>query len=341
MKKMLCAMLAFMLVVLTVTTGCGSTGSTGPKTDKVVYLINGSLGDKSFYDSGEKGIDTIKSKYGIETRTLECGFDAGKYEPSLEAAVQYSDVIFVISYAFEDNLKAMADKYPNKIFVNIDTVVQNSKKTITSIDYTEEESAFLAGVCAALTTTDTSIKNINPDKIVGVVAASDDPVVMAFVTSYENGVHYIDPSIKVERVTLAGVWNDPAKGKQAALSLYDKKCDVVFQVASETGLGVLQAAKERGLYAIGVDTNQNNIEPGHVIASDIKDVGKTIEEVYATIKDGTYKAGQVLNYGLKTGTVDLVTDADVKVLPQKTIDRIDAIRKQIVDGQLKVAKYQG
>ena len=234
----------------------------------------------------------------------------------------------------------MADKYPDKIFVNIDTIVENSKSTITSIKYIEEESAFLAGVCAGLTTTDMSIKNVNADKVVGVVAAADDPVVMAFVKAYEDGVHYIDKAIKVERVVLAGIWDDPAKGKQAALSLYDKKCDVVFQVAAATGLGVLQAAKERGLYAIGVDTNQNDIEPGYVIASDIKDVGKTIEDVYKTIKDGTYKPGQVIKYGLKTGTVDLVTEATVQVLPQSIIDRIGAVRQQIVDGTLAVTKYQ-
>jgi basic membrane protein A and related proteins len=338
MKRMLCALLALMLVSLSFA-GCKPT-ATGPKTDKVVYLINGALGDNAFYDSGQKGIDNIKSQYGVETRTIECNFDAGKYEPGLEAAAEYSDVVFVISYAFEDNLKAMADKYPDKIFVNIDTIVQNSKNTITSIKYIEEESAFLAGVCAGLTTTDTSIKNINADKIVGVVAAADDPVVMAFVKAYEDGVHYIDPAIKVERVVLAGIWDDPAKGKQAALSLYDKKCDVVFQVAAATGLGVLQAAKERGLYAIGVDTNQNDIEPGYVIASDIKDVGKTIEDVYKTIKDGNYEPGQVIKYGMKTGTVDLVTTASVQVLPQSVLDRISEVRQQIIDGTLAVTKYQ-
>jgi basic membrane protein A len=338
MKRMLCMLLALMIISMSFA-GCKPT-VTGPKTDKVVYLINGALGDNAFYDSGQKGIDNIKAQYGVETRTIECNFDAGKYEPGLEAATQYSDVVFVISYAFEDNLKAMADKYPDKIFVNIDTIVQNSKSTITSIKYIEEESAFLAGVCAGLTTTDMSIKNINADKIVGVVAAADDPVVMAFVKAYEDGVHYIDKTIKVERVVLAGIWDDPAKGKQAALSLYDKKCDVVFQVAAATGLGVLQAAKERGLYAIGVDTNQNDIEPGYVIASDIKDVGKTIEDVYKTIKDGTYKPGQVIKYGLKTGTVDLVTQATVPVLPQSIIDRIGAVRQQIVDGTLAVTKYQ-
>ena len=99
----------------------------------------------------------------------------------------YADVIFVISYGFEDQLKEIADKNPDKIFVNIDTVVENSADTITSVDFIEEESAYLAGVVAGMLTTDTSVKNINADKIVGVVGGDVDPVVDAFIYAYEKG----------------------------------------------------------------------------------------------------------------------------------------------------------
>ncbi len=107
------------------------------------------------------------------------------------------------------------------------------------------------------------------------------------------------------------------------------------------GLGVLQAARERGLYAIGVDINQNDLEPGYVIASDVKYVGKAIEDVYATIKDGTYKSGQVLQYGVKSGGVDLTFEAQKQPLPQSIIDKVMAIRQQIIDGTLKVELYNG
>lgn len=314
--------------------------AAAPQAQKVVYLINGALGDNAFYDSGKAGIDAIAKQYGVETRTIECNFDAAKYQPSLQAAVDYADVIFVISYGFEDQLKEIADKYPQKIFVNLDTVVQNSKNTITSVDFIEEESAYLAGIVAGLTTLDTSIKNINSDKIIGAVGGDVDPVIQAFIFAYENGAHSIDPEIKVETKFLGGAWDDSAKGKQAALQLYDMKADVVFQIAAAAGMGVLQAAKERDLYAIGVDTNQNDIEPGHVIASDIKNVGKAIEDVFKTIKDGSYKPGQVLEYGLATGGVDIALDAKVQVLPQSIQDKVLEIRQQIIDGKLKVERYQ-
>ncbi len=331
---LLVALLSFSLV------GCAQQTAT-PKAQKVVYLINGALGDNAFYDSGKAGIDNIAKQYGVETRTIECNFDAGKYEPALQAAVDYADVIFVISYGFEDQLKAMADKYPNKIFVNIDTVVENTGKTITSVDYIEEESAYLAGVVAGMTTLDTSIANINADKVIGVVGGDVDPVVSAFVYAYMNGAKSVDPDIQVITKSLGGAWDDSSKAKQAALQIYDQKADVVFQVASAAGIGVLQAAKERSLYAIGVDTNQNDLEPGFVIASDVKNVGKSIETVFATINDGTYKPGQVIEDGLKSGGVDIALDAKVQVLPQTIIDKVKAIRQDIIDGKLTIERYNG
>jgi basic membrane protein A len=338
-KKIL---ITFLVAALMLTSaGCASSAEPKPSIQKVVYLINGALGDDAFYDSGKAGIDNIAKQYNVETRTIECNFDAGKYQPALQAAVDYADVIFVISYGFEDQLKEIADKYPNKIFVNIDTVVENPKQTITSVDFVEEESAYLAGVVAGMTTLDTSINNINPDKIVGVVGGDTDPVVSAFVYAYENGVHSVDPQIQVLTKSLGGAWDDSAKGKQAALQLYDQKADVVFQVAAAAGLGVLQAAKERQMYAIGVDTNQNDLVPGYVIASDVKNVGSAIEEVYKTIKDGTYKPGVVIHDGLAQGGVDIALEAKTPVLPQTIIDKVKATRQDIIDGKLKVEMYNG
>lgn len=335
MKKTIFALLALILVVGLA--GCAPAESA-PKTEKVVYLINGSLGDNAFYDSGQKGMDKIASEYSVEIRTIECGYDAAQFEPSLEAAVGYADVIFVISYGYEDLVKEYADKYPTKIFVNLDTVVQNEKGTITSVDFIEEESAFLAGVVAGMLTTDTSIPNVNEQKVIGAVGGDVDPVIDAFMFAYENGAKYIDPEIVMERKYL-GDWENTAKGKQATLQLYDMGADIVFQIAAAAGMGVLQASGERDLYSIGVDTNQNGLVPGHVVASDIKDIGLAITNVYATIKDGTYKPGQVLNYGLATQGVDVVFDDNGDVLPPSIVEKVNELRQQIIDGTLKVEIY--
>ncbi len=325
-------------------TGGSPTGAsavdTAAEAQRVVYLINGALGDNAFYDSGQSGIDQLAAQYGVETRTIETNFDAGQYEPALEAAVTYADVIFVISYGFEDQLREIADRNPDKIFVNIDTVVENEAATITSVDFIEEESAYLTGVVAGLTTLETTLPGINEAKIIGAVGGDVDPVINAFIFAYTNGAHAVDPEIQVESVFL-GTWEDTAKGKQAALQLYDQGADIVFQIAAAAGLGVLQAAAERDLYAIGVDTNQNDLEPGHVVASDLKDVGRAITDVYATIADGTYAPGQILEYGLESGAVDVTFEAQEQVLPQSIIDQVDEVRRQIISGELTVERYTG
>ena len=316
-----------------------SPAIAGLKDRKIVYVINGALGDKGFYDSGQGGMDALKAA-GAKTRTLEANFDAAKFQNLVDAAFEDADIVFAIAYGFEDPLKAAAKAHPNIPVVNIDFDIKDADANVTSVDFVEEESAFLAGAAAALVTTDASIKGTNPDKIIGVVGGDSDPVTTSFMFAYENGAKSIDPSIKVDRKTLGGAWDDQAKGKQAAEQLYDSGSDVVFQVAAAAGLGVLQAAKDRNLFAIGVDANQNDLQPGHVFASDIKNVGATIEKVAATIVDGTFVRGKVLTFGIKDGGVDLDLTAATKVIPVATETKLEGLREQIIDGSLVVQRYQ-
>ncbi|MFW5714401.1 MAG: BMP family ABC transporter substrate-binding protein [Brevefilum sp.] len=311
----------------------------GAEPDRVVYLINGALGDNAFYDSGQFGIDLLEMENELETRTIECNFDPAEYEPALRAAVDYADVIFVISYGFEDLLREYADDNPDKIFVNLDTVVQNEANTITSVDFIEEESSFLAGVVAGMVTIDPAMPNVNDQKVIGAVGGDVDPVIEAFVFAYTNGAQHIDPEITVETRYL-GDWEDTAKAKTAALQLYDQGSDINFQIAAAAGMGVLQAAGERDLYAIGVDTNQNDTVPGNVVASAIKDVGLAIIQIYTNILEESYEPGQVLEYGLASGAVDIAFEENQDVLPTTITQRVDELRAQIINGTLTVERYQ-
>ncbi|MFN3282902.1 MAG: BMP family protein [Pseudothermotoga sp.] len=306
---------------------------------KVAYVINGSLGDQSFYDSGYSGIKQLEKEFGVQTRVIECNFNPSLYYPSLTTAAQWADVIFVISYGFEEELKEIAMKFPNKIWVNIDTVVQDEKGIISSIDYREEEGAFLAGAVAALVTTMTQLPGINPQKINGAVGGDDDIVIRSFVHGYEQGAKYIDPEVQV-KVIYVGTWDDPAKGKQAALQLYAQGADVVFQIAALTGFGVLQAAQEVGKYAIGVDSNQNPLVPGHVITSDLKEVGQSIYKIFKMIIDGTFEKGKVYSFGVKEGIVGLaVDDYTKKILPPETVDKILKLQEMVANGTIVVTPY--
>jgi basic membrane protein A and related proteins len=309
------------------------------KGKKVVYLINGALGDKGFYDSGQEGIDKLKQTYGVSASTLEANFDAAKYQGLVDAAFEEGDVIFAISYGFEDALKAAAKAHPDKPVINLDFDIKDADKRVTSVDFFEEQSAFLAGSIAGLLTNQTSIKGVNKEAKIGIVLGDTDPVTSSFAFAYERGAKSTNPAAVVEQKSLGGAWDDQAKGKQAAEQLYDSGNDVVFQVAAAAGLGVLQASKDRGLYSIGVDANQNELQPGHVVASDIKNVGGTIEKVAATIDNGTYEAGVVLNYGLAEGGVDLNMDAKTPVLTNAMVLLVRQQREDIISGKLKVERY--
>jgi basic membrane protein A and related proteins len=328
-----------------VTTEAATGQATPPTGDrisgkKVVYLINGALGDKGFYDSGEAGIKALESAYGVTTRTLEANFDASKYQSLVDAAFEEGNVVFAIAYGFEDALKKAAADHPDVPVVNLDFDIADTAKHVTSVDFVEEESAYLAGAAAALATTDTAIPDINPAKKLGVVQGDTDPVTSSFGFAFTNGAKAIDPAMSVEISSLGGAWDDQAKAKQAAGQLYDNGADVVFQVAAAAGLGVLQAAKDRGLYAIGVDANQNDLQPGHIIASDIKNVGGTIVKIAATLADGTYKDGQVLSFGIAEGGVGLDMSATRPVLPDAVIQKVNELKNQIVAGTLKIERYK-
>ena len=307
--------------------------------EKVAYVIVGSLGDQSFFDSGYEGIKRIGDEFGVETRVLECNFDPSIYYPSIRNAAQWADVIFVISYGFEEELKTVAGMFPDKIFVNIDTIVQDDGGIISSIDFKEEEGAFLAGTVAAIVTTMEELPGINSDKIIGAVGGDDDVVIRSFIYGYEQGAHYIDPEMKVKTIYV-GAWNDPVKGKQAALQLYAQGVDIIFHIASLTGSGVIQAAAEEGKYVIGVDSNQNGLAPGHVVTSDLKEVGNAICMVYDRIVDGTYRNGEIYRLGVKEKVIGLAIDEHTRgILPEETIQRIIEIENGVADGSIQVKSY--
>ncbi|MDD3599119.1 MAG: BMP family ABC transporter substrate-binding protein, partial [Firmicutes bacterium] len=117
---------SFALALLAILSLALGSSLAAPPRYKVAYLINGALGDLSFYDSGQEGIDRIKKELNAETRTIECNYDPVAYPQALQSVVACgADVIFVVSYGFEDLLMQYADMYPEKKWINLDTVVQN------------------------------------------------------------------------------------------------------------------------------------------------------------------------------------------------------------------------
>lgn len=349
MKKMK-RLVALLLAGSMVLTACGSTagtassGASGEEAGagagmKVAYVTPGATGDNGFCDSVASGLKRIEEDFGAQTTIIENNNDASKYAESLEACFQWQpDVVFSEPYGFEELYTQYADKYPDTKIVCLDFVLENTAKTISSYTFISEEGAFLAGVAAALVT-ESDLELANSDKKVGFVGGQDIPVIKGFYKGFEQGVAYVDPEIEIVS-TYVGDFFDPVKGKTAAKQLYAQGVDIVFQAAGTSGQGVLEAANEENKYAIGVDSNQNGLYPGHVVTSMVKDLDGAVYDMFSMIVDGTYEENHLYTKGAGPSGVYLAIDDYTRdILSEDMIAQIEDVQDKIVAGEITVEQY--
>jgi basic membrane protein A len=172
---------------------------------------------------------------------------------------------------------------------------------------------------------------------VGFVGGMDIPLIRKFQCGYEQGAKATSPKIDVfsnMTGTTSTAWNDPTRGGELAKAQFAKGSDVVFAAAGGTGVGVYQAAKDAGKLAIGVDSNQNHLQPGTMLTSMVKRVDVAVYNVLKGWKPG------VSVLGLKEGGVDYAADADnAKLLNPSLKAKVDAVKADIISGKIKVADY--
>lgn len=316
----------------------GSTTPTGDKM-KVAYVTAGAQGDNGFTDSVCRGMKRIEADYGAEIKIIENNNDSAKFAQSMEACFQWGpNVVFADAYGFEELFAQYADKYPDVTMVNLDFVIENNNKSVSSVTFIAEEGAFLAGVLAAkVTTSDLSLANA--DKKVGFVGGKEITVIKGFLSGFQQGVAYVDPSIEV-LVSYVGDFFDPVKGKQAANQLYAQGADIIFQAAGQSGNGALEAASESEKYIIGVDSNQNGTYPGYVAASMVKDLDGAVYQVYSQIADGTYVPGTLYEQHAGPGGCYLALDEfSEEILPAAMIDEVNAVKDEMAAGKIAVERY--
>ena len=176
------------------------------------------------------------------------------------------------------------------------------------------------------------MENANEDNVIGVILGMENPSLAQGVVGFEAGAKYVNPDIEVLRAD-ANSFVDPGKGKEIALSMYDRGADFIQHIAGGTGLGVFNAAKEAEKYAFGVGGNQNHIEPDFIVATSIRNVD---EMVYAQIKsvvDGTWTDGLVIQ-GLKEDAVGFSTEGSNVVVPEEILAILEETRQKIISGEL-------
>ncbi|MEG0934272.1 MAG: BMP family ABC transporter substrate-binding protein [Clostridia bacterium] len=320
---------------------CASAMAAEPV--KVCIVFSGLLGDKSYNDSCYAGAVKAMTDLGAEVKTLE-GTEATEWEANfLYACESGYDLVICSSSNFEEYMKEHCANYPDVKFAIIDTTVPGDN--ICSISFAQNQGSFLAGAAAAMFTTQTDIPGINPEKVIGWVGGMDIPVLHDFYVGYEQGAKYIDPEIEILQA-FAGTWNDPLKGKELTLGFYDLDADIVMNVASGTGNGVLEGAKEAGHYAIGVDLNQDGDQPGSVITSMMKRVDTACYLLIESVVKGTFAGGTTQYLDIAKGGVSLTDMSIIREtlgdkFPEEILTKIQELEAKIASGEIVVNNYEG
>ncbi|WP_018887130.1 BMP family ABC transporter substrate-binding protein [Paenibacillus massiliensis] len=356
------ALVMCMLAVLLLLSACGGTKGTSEGTGtngadggseqgdrlKVVLLIPGTLGDKSFFDAANHGLEMVKTELDAETKVIEMGTDKTKWEPTFnDIAAEDWNIVISGGSEITEMFNATAELYPDKTFINYDTDIEDAPANVYNMSYSTNEVSFLAGAVAALATK-SDMPQANEDNVIGFLGGMDIPGINAFLVGYIQGAKYVDPDIKVA-VSYAGDFVNPAKGKELSLIQYNSGVDVIFNVAGGTGLGIFDAAKEKSKYAIGVDSDQaallkdtDSEKANLIITSAIKKIDTAILEAVTKAKEGTLETGkrEVLGF-VENGVGIAENDIYKEVFPAELQTQVEDIKKKLMNKEITVANAMG
>ncbi len=349
-------LVALVVVFVLVAVAFGGPANTQAQDEplRITLVINGFLGDKSFFDSAQRGMDRlIEDGYNVEINTIELGTDPANWDSGLGDAMADTDnydVLIVGTFQMGEFLAARVHQYPDKRFIFYDDAVPYDDpdfcvegcENVYSVLYAQNEGSFLAGVYAgAMTTSD--LEGMNEDAIIGAVGGQDIPVINDFIVGYEQGACLVNPASRTI-VQYAGGWFDPAKGKEIALAMYEQRADIVFQIAGGTGAGVFEAAEEQGRYAIGVDSDQATIlqetnpeQAQRILTSMMKNVDNSLYRAVDLHIAGELAYGEAEVLGIAQGGVGLAeNDIYYDNTPENVLDLVDAVTELVEDGEITI-----
>lgn len=337
--------LAVLLVLVLVLVGCQreEEAAEAPQEEDEPMVAAmatdvGGLGDRSFNDGAFEGLER-GAAFGFEARVVESRQQTD-YIPNLTGlAEDGADIVFAVGFLMEQAVKEAAQLHPETYFGGIDIGGDPEIENFQGILYREQESGFLAGVVAGLLTQEyaDSHESLNDEPVIGVTLGMFIPPVERFEVGFIQGAHYVNPDIEVVSATV-GDFVDQARGKEAATAMIEQGADIVFHAAGQTGLGVIEAAREQGVFAIGVDVDQNPVAPETVITSAVKKIPESIEVVLESVANGTFEGGTRV-YGLEDDATGIAPfHQHDEWIPQEVKDAVAEARQAILSGEIEVAQ---
>jgi basic membrane protein A len=312
--------------------------STTDGLDVGIVFDLGGRGDKSFNDGAYIGAERAAKALGTRVRFVEPGEGSDREAGLRLLAAEGMDLVIGVGFIFTDDLTGLAKEYPNVAFAGVDFAVTIDKDgnpvqpaaNLAALKFREEQGSFLVGALAALT---------GKSKKVGFVGGMDSPLIHKFEAGYRAGVKNVCPDCEVI-AQYAGVtpeaFRNPGRGKELALSQYQQGVNVIFHASGSTGLGVFEAARSLNKFGIGVDADQFNEAPGHVLTSMVKRVDNAVYDAIARVKEKRFKGG-IYSFGLAEDGVGYVYDEHNKMLiPDDVRAKLESLKAEIVAGRITV-----
>jgi basic membrane protein A and related proteins len=291
----------------------------------VIYELGGKF-DRSFNQAAFQGAERFKKETGRAYLEFEIANAPQREQAARRFAERGANPIVGIGFPQASSIDKVAREFPNTRFAIVDAVVD--LPNVQSFVYREHEGSYLVGLMAGMA---------SKSGKVGFVGGMDIPLVRKFACGFEQGVKAANPKGEV-LVNMTGstpaAWTDPARGAELTKAQIAQGVDVVFAAAGTTGLGIMQAAKDGGILAIGVDSNQNHLHPGTMLTSMVKRVDLAVYEAFKGVKPG------VTALGLKEGGVDVAMDEhNAKLVTPAMKQRVEAARADIIAGRIKVVDF--
>jgi basic membrane protein A and related proteins len=327
------------VLVLLVAAGCGggkksaanttSAGGNTGKTVKVGLVTDiGGLNDRGFNHLSYVGLLRAQRELGIQQRVYQAK-SPQEYVPNLSTfAHDGYDLTIGVGFTEADAIDTVATDFPGSKFAVVDvsqTEERHKPANLLGLLFKEQETGYLVGYLAGL-----EEKRLPGKDIVGSVGGQKQPPVDRFIAGFQAGAKAADPGITTLNA-YSEDWNDQAKCKQIALNQIEQGASVIFQVASGCGLGALDAAKEKGVWGIGVDADQSFLGP-HILTSAVKRVDTAVFDAIKLVADGKFKGGNIV-FGLKDNGVG-IGKISAKV-PKSEVAKVMQVRADIIAGKIK------
>ena len=324
MKKILALVLA--LCMIFALCACGQSAAPAASAKVKIGMVTdvGGVNDKSFNQTSWEGLQALaKEDSRFEVNYLESKTDAD-YQTNINTFIDEGyDLVICVGYMLADATRAAAEANPDQKFAIIDDSSCADLPNVACLMFAQEQASYLVGLVAG---------SVTQSKTVGYVQGMVFPSMNKFGVGFISGVLAVCPDATVLQYN-ANNFGDSAGGSTAAKDMITKGADVIYHAAGGTGMGVIEACNEEGIWAIGVDTDQSILAPDHVITSAMKRVDVASQDISKAVADGKFVSGVHL-YDLSNGGVDLAPTRDH--IPADVLAVVEQAKADIIAGKIVV-----